>query len=473
MRTRKEEKHAREELAVLQASNESQIMEVYKSHHKCICTLPTGVGKTFIGNKIAQKFSNVIYVAPTIGLIKEVQNNYTWPSGTAFLTYQSIAVNTKKAREAFDDINNTRRLVIFDEAHRMGGEKTNKRLKMIFEENPSMYVLGLTATPYRADRYDVIQDVFNYHKTKTVDPHTVFEKGILPKPYYIHCDFDADTKIEYMKKKMKSKNISDNMIDKFDKICDTFRNSNSYYKNIDEVIGNNTKYVELEKKTKSGLFLIYMSQIKHYDLQNDNLVNAFKKAYPNHKIETLLVASDTYEHHKINLDKYRDLAPKKNTIYLVFSVGMLITGNHNNFTTGVIMIRRTRSDTLYIQIAGRLFSINNNCTGVIFDIVGNSDLTQLFTKEDSNIIKENQGSELEQLDITIVGKETDFDTVERFYRSNIWEAHMDHKIANIKYYKDHYSNAKSREAKVFKSCILKTYNLTEEEFINQLNRIGE
>lgn len=90
-------------------------------------------------------------------------------------------------------------LVIMDECHRIGAEKTKKAVAGLFERFPDAGFVGATATPERSDAFDVISEFF---KGICVYPHTLhdaIQAGIIQKPVYTYMTHDIEKDVrEYM-----------------------------------------------------------------------------------------------------------------------------------------------------------------------------------------------------------------------------------------------------------------------------------
>ena len=109
-----------------------------------------------------------------------------------------------------------------------------------------------------------------------------------------------------------------------------------------------------------------------------------------------------------------------NTIDLIASIDMLSLGYHVDDLTGVIMMRNTRSDTIYTQQIGRCLSIKSKNRTIIFDLVGNLTQTQYHNKSDNGaVIKRKERTRIEDImnitvnDVTLIDNVAEIESVER------------------------------------------------------------
>jgi hypothetical protein len=104
----------------------------------------------------------------------------------------------------------------------------------------------------------------------------------------------------------------------------------------------------------------------------------FKLAFPNHKINELVITSETSEYEQ-NVNKLDNLTCRKNTIDLIFSCEMLNMGYHVSDLTGILMYRSTYSNTIYSQQLGRALSTGDTAPKLVFDIVDNIHRKSVYT----------------------------------------------------------------------------------------------
>lgn len=134
-----------------------------KSDESAVIVLPTGAGKSLVIAELARLARRKILVLTHVKELVE-QNHAKYQSyglsggifaaglkrkenhhQVTFASVQSVAANLDQFRNEYS-------LVIIDECHRVSGEETSQYqriIELLRQQNDSLKVLGLTATPYR------------------------------------------------------------------------------------------------------------------------------------------------------------------------------------------------------------------------------------------------------------------------------------------------------------------------------------
>ena len=90
-------------------------------------------------------------------------------------------------------------VIIMDELHRTGADKWGERIDYLLETNPNAKVLGVTATPDRADDKDVIDRLFAGDISYELTLVEAMRKRILKSPQYVKCDYALGEELEDIK----------------------------------------------------------------------------------------------------------------------------------------------------------------------------------------------------------------------------------------------------------------------------------
>ena len=161
-----------------------------KGANRILINMPPGIGKTLVAIKDSMNYKRVLYVAHHNELIKQ-----TYDAFSEFVTKDKLHLIKDKK-----DFNNFKRFnfvtiqllknyyknlnksifsyIIIDEAHHSPA-KTYKNIIEYFQS----FFLGLTATPFRSDKNDVIQ-LFNNNLITVGNLHDAIKKGYLTKFLY-------------------------------------------------------------------------------------------------------------------------------------------------------------------------------------------------------------------------------------------------------------------------------------------------
>lgn len=348
-------------------------MQLLNKYKKACIVRPTGFGKTGICTRFVNHYKKVIYLYPTYVITDAVMNfYYNWnvPEGAdipnvQFISYNALARMKEKDMKKLKNID----LIIADECHCLGAEGASVKIKELLKQLPNVHLLGATATPERMDLYDVVDDMFDNRVVFEYTLHDSFKDKNLQKPYYCFCSYgvadendiikqtrheitrlnlDGDKEIEDL---LRSRLIEISNLAKMDNIIRETCNKYAY----------DTNYMK---------FIIFFANYNHIHQKGNDVTSWFQNAYPNHKINTLTITSETKECIN-NLKKLSTLTYQDKTIDLIFCVDMMNMGYHVSNLTGIVMYRGTHSGNIYTQQLGRALNSGNSHAGIVFDVVDN------------------------------------------------------------------------------------------------------
>jgi DNA repair protein RadD len=352
---------------------EATLKHFRKSRKPAVIVLPTGAGKSLVIAELAHIARGRVIV---LTHVKElVEQNYA-----KFCSYgleagiYSAGLQRKNSKEKviFGGIQSVARadntlfkdcsLLIIDECHRIsledGDTQYAKVIQAIFENNPKLCILGLTATPYRLGSGWIYQ----YHykgalrSNKTIlfqkciyelSLKTMIESGYLTQPVQIDApvasyDF-SDLKIDVSTDRYSLKEIESVL---------------KSQERITPVIVQNI--IELSK-TRRGV-LIFTASVRHAE--------EILTLLPGTEAALVVGETESAERSAI-LSRFKARSIK----YLV-NVSVLTTGFDAPHVDVIAILRPTESISLYQQIVGRglrLFQGKEDClildyTGVPHDI---------------------------------------------------------------------------------------------------------
>lgn len=385
-----------------QAKTLTDLKEKLKLFSKCMVIRPTGFGKTFMLTELIKSYTNVLYIYPSAvirdtvvnryydSMFDETRNDYIDEDGNVIdpetidtsiamksidnCTLMTYAMLVRLSDEAFENM--TYDLIIFDEAHRIGGPLTKIAVERLFAYNTNAHFVGATATPTRMDNFDVTSVFFSDITTYAYTIFDAIQSGMLKKPHYCYCTYDIETDLKeaaltagedpndpIVSEVINAKCIEMSKIFNLPSIikttCDKYATSSEHKKHPATI--SNTSYMK---------FIVFFSSKAHMTEKLKDVVGWFEEAYPNHTVSTLIISSKSNEERK-NVEKLESLSFKENHIDLIACIDMLNMGYHVSNQTGIIMYRGTKSNTIFTQQLGRALSAGSDNSAIVFDIVDN------------------------------------------------------------------------------------------------------
>ena len=368
-----------------QAKTLQNAMNLLKEYKKCIIIRPTGFGKTWMLTELIKHYKKVLYLYPAAVIRDTVINRYydiqtdsededeTLDPETIetykelnYIKNCDLMTYAKLIRLSDDEIENMNYdLIIFDEAHRLGGNMTKIATEKLFAKaNKNTHFIGATATPTRMDNFDVCSHFFADKLTYIYTLFDAIKNGMIQKPNYCFATYDFKKDLENAMKES-DENIKDKMVANIINAktieLSKLYNMPNIIKDVCEKYAHSTSYMK---------FIIFFASIEHMSGKIDDVVGWFKEAYPGHTINTLRISSANVIE-SANTDKLDLLIPQENHIDLIACIDMLNVGYHVNNQTGILMYRGTKSNTIFTQQLGRALSAGANNSAIIFDIVDN------------------------------------------------------------------------------------------------------
>ena len=345
---------------------------------RCAVIRPTGFGKTSLLTRLlkAGLYVHPLYIYPA-EVVRGAVNRFYYEDyipedgeipGVEFMTNAKFS---RLSESEIMELGQEYDIVILDECHKMGGEKTAKNLDMLLDMFPGIALLGATATPERTDAIDVIGRYFNTSRVFDYNIHDAFQDGILQKPYYVFCSYaKPGQNLEMIKQDWQAEldkiDVERDKLALADELSNKQKELAKIY-NMDKAIRRNCdKYVDTEYMK----FIVFFPRFEALHSQEKKVRGWFEKAYPDHKIQTLTITSETTETSR-NVKRLDKLKHRKNGIDLIFAVDMLNMGYHVDSLTGIVMYRGTTSNIIYVQELGRVLSTGTDKPAIVFDVVDN------------------------------------------------------------------------------------------------------
>jgi len=339
-----------------------------QSDESAVIVLPTGAGKSLVIAELARLARRRILVLTHVKELVE-QNHAKYESygltggifsaglkrqdnrhQVTFASVQSVSANLEQFRDEYS-------LVIIDECHRVSGEDTSQYqriIELLRQQNDSLKVLGLTATPYRL----AMGWIYRYH-------YRGFVRGDEDKPFQ-HCIYELPlsfminrgylTKPELVNAAVAQYDFSALPRDRFGEYAE---------RDVNELLSKHSRVTRaiieqvMELAAERQGVMIFAATVDH--------AKEITGYLPEH--ETALVTGATGMKERASLiQRFKQRQLK----YLV-NVSVLTTGFDAPHVDFIAILRPTQSVSLYQQIVGRGLRLDEgkrDC--LVIDYAGNS-----------------------------------------------------------------------------------------------------
>lgn len=367
-----------------QSKTLAECRRILDKYHKCILIRPTGFGKTWLLTELIKSAKKALYLYPSQVIKDTVIDRYydlaDDEDGESVLDPETIETCRAMGQIPGCDLMTYAKLirlgpdeiaamgydlVMFDEAHRMGGRKTKAACDALFAALPAgTDFIGATATPTRMDNFDVSSHFFADRMCYAYTLHDAISSGMIPKPNYCYATYDFRTDLEHAAQEagedLRDPHVQQTISAKLIELGRIF-NMPNVIRETCEKYASDVSYMK---------FIVFFASKKHMSEKLPEVEGWFREAFPGHNVQSLRISSQNSEE-KANTDKLSLLQPAKNKIDLIACIDMLNVGYHVSDQTGILMYRGTKSNTIFTQQLGRALSAGAGSPAIIFDIVDN------------------------------------------------------------------------------------------------------
>ncbi|WP_201350196.1 DEAD/DEAH box helicase [Neptunomonas japonica] len=344
------------------------IQHFRNSSSPAVIVLPTGAGKSLVIAALAQKArGKVLVLAHVKELVEQNHQKFCaigidagiYSAGlkqkdttqqVTFASIQSISRNLEALDTPYT-------LLIIDECHRLSEDPDSQYLKTITHLttlNPSLKVLGLTATPFRMG----LGWIYQYH-------HRGYTRSDTPRPFK-ECIFELPLRHMISNGYLTPPNIVDAAITQYDFSAITPTHSgnlpekpvNDLLTRCKRVTQAIIQQVEQYAKNRQGV-MIFAATVMHAQ----EIVSYLPPQL------TALITGDTPN---ITRDDYIQKFKRQELKYMV-NISVLTTGFDAPHVDMIAILRPTQSVSLYQQIIGRgLRLAPNKKDCLVIDYAGNN-----------------------------------------------------------------------------------------------------
>ena len=459
-----------------------EVKAILENNNRVAVPNATGTGKSFIILQLLFDYreKKSIVLAPTNEILDRLKLIAPWSiTNCKFYTYSKFSSLYSKGKLENLDVD----LVILDELHRAGAISWGKAVKYVLHANNTAKVVGLSATPIRFldNNRDMINELFYGNSTTPISLSEAIVRKILPMPIYVSAMYDLDKEIDKKLKLMKKLNISLADKKRYIEELNIYKSKWEKESRVESII---KKHLPNSKKLK---FIVFCENNKHLKEMKDEVIQWFKSALnENFKVNDFIITS-TNTKNKENLSAF-ECENSENEVKLLFAISKLNEGIHINNITGIVMLRNTKSPSVYYQQLGRCLTadaIDKN--PIVFDFVDNIDNLELvnFRKkleeanERNNLYRRQIGLYDEEIRLSLYEEHEDvilqLKNIERKITYN-WDESFE-SLLKFKEINGHLNVPKDDEYSRLYSWVslqrtLYNKNILNEEFINKLDSIG-
>jgi len=341
-----------------------------KSDDSAVIVLPTGAGKSLVIAELARLARRKILVLTHVKELVE-QNHAKYQSygltggifsaglkrkenrhQVTFASVQSVSANLDQFRDEYS-------LIIIDECHRVSGDDSSQYqtiIELLRQQNDSLKVLGLTATPYRL----AMGWIYRYHYRGFVrggtDEHD--------KPF-VHCIYELPLSYMINRGYLTKPELVDAAVAQYDFSALSQDRFGEYAeKDVNQLLGKHQRVTRaiieqvIELAVKRKAVMVFAATVDH--------AREITGYFPEHQTALITGATDLNERDSL-IQRFKQRQLK----YLV-NVSVLTTGFDAPHVDFIAILRPTQSVSLYQQIVGRGLRLDEgkqDC--LVIDYAGN------------------------------------------------------------------------------------------------------
>lgn len=405
-----------------QTKTKNEAYEKMNTFGKVMIVRPTGFGKTKtiveIGKEYATKYKKkkVAYIYPLDIIKVEIQTNSNYMSDGIikksfdFISYMELTTKLNKNgsmywRERFEKDNS---LLIIDESHGAGSEGFQNLYSTIEDiiKGDGLHMVGATATPDRMSdttEFNVFENIFGGIGVYEYTLADCFKDGLIPQMIYPMPTYNIKELVEDLKATSKKKckeagtefdegtfNVE---IGKLLKDTGTGSEAEYIYNALPQAGYNlksqNNKYfkfivffINKEDMVERGPVVEkwFEDAFNKVAVEREGLRQKFnvKSHYivstdtENNDMKALVESKSDSRSFFTQTKKVSNIERTQYTVDLLFTINKINMGYHVDGITGIMMLRGTKSEIVYMQQLGRALSVKAEYNPIVYDMVSNA-----------------------------------------------------------------------------------------------------
>lgn len=291
--------------------------------------------------------------------------------------------------------------IVLDEFHRCGADKWGKSVNEFLRINSNAKVMGLSATPIRpSDGKNMVEEMFDGKMASELTLVDALEQNILPLPVMVNAIYSFEDEIVSLQSQLANKKYDPEKKKEIDKTLKQVKQLIGQSGGVKAIFEDFIEELTRNKGKQDIKMVVFCKDIADRDRKMDECRNWFAKgtkikkySVTSKESEKLIEVEDDLEesgkskklHQKVIKTFEED---NSKGVKLLFAVDMLNEGLHVKNLDGVIMLRDTSSNIVFLQQLGRALAVDKDRTTppLVFDLVNNIEVLGEDIEEYQEII---------------------------------------------------------------------------------------
>ena len=292
--------------------------------------------------------------------------------------------------------------IVLDEFHRCGADKWGKSVNEFLRINSNAKVMGLSATPIRpSDGKNMVEEMFDGKMASELTLVDALEQNILPLPVMVNAIYSFEDEIVSLESRLFNKKYDQEKQKEIDKTLKQVKQLIGQSGGVKAIFSEFIEELTRNKGKQDIKMVVFCKDIADRDRKMDECRNWFAKGT---KIKKYSVTSKESEKSIDVEDDLEESAKSKKLrqkvietfeednskgVKLLFAVDMLNEGLHVKNLDGVIMLRDTSSNIVFLQQLGRALAVDKDRTTppLVFDLVNNIEVLGEDIEEYREIVR--------------------------------------------------------------------------------------
>lgn len=339
------------------------LIEMLASRDRACVIKPTGTGKFVIIAKMVQDHPDkrFLLIGTNQYMFQDQMDNLAQfapgfvPENLDFITY-SKAMSLQRVGERICGYD----CIVADEFHHCGAREWSKGVTYVMQENPAAKVIGFSATPIRHSDggRDMADEMFDGNVAYSMEVEEAWLKGILPMPKYIAALYESPQELGDLAKRI-GRVRDDQAKARFQEKYERLRRALTEAGGVREVIH---KYLE-KPSAKVVAFCPNAEKLREFSMLARDWFGAVN--------EDIHVYRTTCADPNGERDFAAFKGDSSSALKVLYCINQLNEAVHIRGIDAIVMVRPTKSPTVYFQQLGRVLSSGGSRAPLVFDLCNN------------------------------------------------------------------------------------------------------